>query len=433
MKLKVFLTVLSMFGLSLMFNQTSHAVSQFDTFIRYDNQSILLDFNRSFYTCIPEPKINWTTDWQDLMNDQEYWTFGDTGSKFQEYHDAFNQAKAHGSYVVYSYWNNFQSSDGTTVYVAYSPSKMELKWTENQVGVVAKDTTDVYYVSFQVIGSRCKISAWPAGRSSIMSFGVPDNTTSTSGRYYYHYSKNLDTQLPDGYEGVIPADFEPYIPPDNSESLDFKYIINDKNMKLQSTTESPPIKENTMCMFAYSVKMEDGSESTGQIGEQSHETCTDEINFDVFEYGDYKITFSTFDDLNNDGIYNQIEENTGNKTKEVKVDGGIHDSTTQSFNDLMAECINDQAPFIHLDKCTQVAGKLLSMMTFNKSYFGTQWTTNDECRNLVVLGNWIGVGHKTICPMFPQSIRNIVSPFVTLLLGLIILKFITSNAGRGVY
>lgn len=93
-------------------------------------------------------------------------------------------------------------------------------------------------------------------------------------------------------------------------------------------------------------------------------------------------------------------------------------------NDIFASCMNSEFPYLHFDACTENIETALNMLSFGSVKLGNEWTSNDGCTELNVLGDWLNVPDNTVCPFFSSTIRNVVTPFVTLLLGLVTLNFI---------
>lgn len=93
-------------------------------------------------------------------------------------------------------------------------------------------------------------------------------------------------------------------------------------------------------------------------------------------------------------------------------------------NDLFASCMDSEFPFLHFDACMTNIETAISMLSFGVLKFGNDWQTTDGCTQLNVLDDWLNITNGTVCPFFSNEVRNIVTPFVTLLLGLITMNFI---------
>lgn len=87
-------------------------------------------------------------------------------------------------------------------------------------------------------------------------------------------------------------------------------------------------------------------------------------------------------------------------------------------------------PFMDITACKNKIGEILGLLNFDKIKYGAslkQDTTG--CHTLGTLGTWLNLDNneKTICPMFSDDIRNIITPFITFGLGLIMIQFIAKR------
>lgn len=108
------------------------------------------------------------------------------------------------------------------------------------------------------------------------------------------------------------------------------------------------------------------------------------------------------------------------------------------IQDIQTGCITQTFPYIDIENCLNNMADTINLLTFNRVTFpgaggggGGGWRVDESCRTMVVLDDWIGSPGQVLCPMFPSYVRNIVTPFVTLLLGLLMLKFLTRQTGSG--
>jgi hypothetical protein len=68
-------------------------------------------------------------------------------------------------------------------------------------------------------------------------------------------------------------------------------------------------------------------------------------------------------------------------------------------------------------------------LTFGTVKLGNDYNFNNQCRTLGTIGDWMNLDNKTVCPVMPESVRNIITPFITFALGLMTIKFIASKTG----
>lgn len=96
----------------------------------------------------------------------------------------------------------------------------------------------------------------------------------------------------------------------------------------------------------------------------------------------------------------------------------------------LSNCISDEFPFIYLDDCI---GNLLifgKIALFGGATFNNNWSATTDCTTLNTMDDWLHLENPTVCPMMPSYVRNIVTPFVTFLLGLITMRFLATRTGK---
>lgn len=121
------------------------------------------------------------------------------------------------------------------------------------------------------------------------------------------------------------------------------------------------------------------------------------------------------------------------KTYYIDIDGGIGDSVTGSLDaeNIFAECMNSEFPFLHIKDCMKNLGTIGSLLSFNRFTFGSGWNFSNECRDLEVLDDWLNLSNNRVCPMVDMTIRNTITPFVTFAFGLMAITFISKKSGGG--
>lgn len=92
-------------------------------------------------------------------------------------------------------------------------------------------------------------------------------------------------------------------------------------------------------------------------------------------------------------------------------------------------CFLETFPFVDVPACLANMEILINLLSFKTLDFNNNWTGSNNCRNLVVLGDWINLPAYQVCPQFSQTIRSIITPFVTFALGLITVMFLTRREG----
>lgn len=98
--------------------------------------------------------------------------------------------------------------------------------------------------------------------------------------------------------------------------------------------------------------------------------------------------------------------------------------------DLFEQCISQEFPFLHYQGCYENVMRMLNMLSFSSLKING-WTYNAQCRQLTVLGGWLGTqSGEVICPNFSPQVRNTVTPFVAFFLGLTMFGFVVRMRGN---
>lgn len=102
-------------------------------------------------------------------------------------------------------------------------------------------------------------------------------------------------------------------------------------------------------------------------------------------------------------------------------DTGLLQQTT------LADCFQGDFPFIiDTNACMSYFSPIFSLLSFGQIKLDESWNYgNTGCGYLSVLHTWIGLPNSTmICPQFSDTVRNVVTPFLSVILGLVTLGFI---------
>lgn len=93
----------------------------------------------------------------------------------------------------------------------------------------------------------------------------------------------------------------------------------------------------------------------------------------------------------------------------------------------------DQFPYINFDSCTQSFKNILNKLSFGKiDLRGNIPKTTTECHALNTFDDWLNLpSGYVVCPQFSTEIRDIVTPFVTFLLGIITFTFLLNHGKNG--
>lgn len=99
-------------------------------------------------------------------------------------------------------------------------------------------------------------------------------------------------------------------------------------------------------------------------------------------------------------------------------------------NTIFEECLKDEFPFVDLPGCIENVFHFANLLSFGTITIGSGWSASTECYNLVIIDDWIHLEDPQVCPQFSSTVRNIVTPFVTFLLGLLSMAFLARSTGK---
>lgn len=123
----------------------------------------------------------------------------------------------------------------------------------------------------------------------------------------------------------------------------------------------------------------------------------------------------------------QYSGDTG--TDECEVKNGYTHCEAPSY-----ECVSTEFPFIDLPTCIGNLGAMVQIAIIGQTTFALSedWVATDGCYTLEVIDDWMNVegDNRTLCPQVPEYVRNITTPFVTLLLGFVTARFLIEKTGK---
>lgn len=124
-----------------------------------------------------------------------------------------------------------------------------------------------------------------------------------------------------------------------------------------------------------------------------------------------------------DGVFNVFDQEC---TADECLNVGVGDNAISLD---FAECeFSAEYPFIDFDGCINKVKIVLGIINMDKIKYGDEFKGNNtaQCHTLTVFDDWLNLSgsNKTVCPVFPQAMRDIITPFMLLGLGMITIGFL---------
>lgn len=105
-------------------------------------------------------------------------------------------------------------------------------------------------------------------------------------------------------------------------------------------------------------------------------------------------------------------------TDQGRLQFSITTAGSQVFN-LFEECLSADFPFIHPEQCYENILTILNLLVFGEVKLPS-FSFNPACHSLYMMDDWLNLpnGYQ-VCPQIPAFVRNVTTPFVAFMLGLI--------------
>jgi len=102
-------------------------------------------------------------------------------------------------------------------------------------------------------------------------------------------------------------------------------------------------------------------------------------------------------------------------------------NSPKEFNFL--DCMKPDFPFVDIPQCTKTFQILFNYMFLSQTKV-PNFTTDSSCHNLNIMDEWLNLPNNyQVCPQIPPYVRNVTTPFVAFLLGLVTIGFIKRVRG----
>lgn len=217
------------------------------------------------------------------------------------------------------------------------------------------------------------------------------------------------------FTGIEPADYAPswYI----SNIINYQAKIHDVNF---NTFDNNPFTcEGGLAPVLHYEIWE--TDPNNYIVKSGYQSATAEINVDFGEK-DYARDFQI------KGWYDCGVSDPLQFTQIGTLDFTVTITGTQAYN-LWEDCISEEFPFIHMDDCARGVERIINMLFFGEISF-PQFAINPSCRPLLTIDDWLGLPNNYIvCPMVGSEIRNVVTSFVSFMLGIATVGMLRRRTG----
>lgn len=398
----------------------------------YDNayvstDKIYLGSNRYGNSCTQEEV---TTSFWDIINNSAYWVDSNAHNTFlSEWEGAEHQA--------FHISNARNGTDGSNYHwqitLTYwdSDEDIVINW-QDYYSTTPLDTSSSHTVRTLTIstGSNCDPSI------TLSNTGNSSYITSVYAFEPYSYTHNwlvnkYDFNLPVDYEGEMPNNTIPVVPRNDVPdwypvtAVDWEVIIADENF-FTTDMKYPFLCEDELAPSII-VEIYEGDDASGTLLDSGEFPASAEYRFKAEKV-------ESEQDFHLRGKYNCGTESLLQFDQWGTANFSIGKDGTLSKAEHILNCFSDEFPFINIPDCFAEINHFMAMLAFKvpdeKTVVKGAFTNlQTGCRELQVFDDWLHLQNATVCPMFPSNIRNIVTPFITFLLGLLTVTFIYKRQG----
>lgn len=411
----------------------ANAASIYDTaFLQTDE--LIVSQDRS-WDCDP---LDITHDWADYINSESRWVLGQS-TWAPEIRTSFQNALNNGRWGVSLDSVSFSGQAVASIYWTEDDS-LTLDWQDGTLVTTYAYNANIV-CSDQYSGGDEKYTIFPNGWDGTKLNKTLVTVSNTNGAQVKNLFFYGDTNLPAGYEGIIPRDTppEPPEPPVTGEEYTPDWVV------LSATDWNAEIRDKRFftfdgifwtCSIDGTSLIDDDSGITpgiewelwdnnnvmvdsGSIGAAAAWTYQFPKHQAEREYT-LKGRYFCGSDENVTPVY---FGDIGEKTFTITATGVLGEQ------DFFADCFSEEFPFIHMNACVHNLAAVVNALSFGVIKVNG-FDSNDSCRQLQTLGNWINKPGETICPQFPSYVRDTVTPFVMFILGILTAIFVVSYLNK---
>lgn len=381
------------------------------------------------------------SSWASLITDPTAYAPGQNTGLITDAITAYNDALTAGTgwgVLQYTNTNNGSSVGGAdmavgdqALFVVWNAVDNQLTFGDYASNPALLSGTDTYNarIVWYNNGGNCELKV-----ASLYKGAGPLQPTSITGTAVTFL--NFDIIYPAGYEGEIAPDSPP-VPPVIAEitpDISIQSILN-------WHVTAHDLNFNTFDKVPFTCTDDGNNVVTDESG------LTPVMSIEIYNSSNVLIDSGTisptvpfeFDvpKLESDNDYTIITKYDCGGTVEFPNSDELLFTVNQFGSELVdvTPCFNpaDITDF-DINECLQAFYNILDNLMFNTVKVGGADISDKKsgCYTLGTLGDWLNVptSSRTICPQFPDTIRNIVTPFVTFLLGLIVMRSIINKSSR---
>lgn len=229
---------------------------------------------------------------------------------------------------------------------------------------------------------------------------------------------NISINYPSNYEGeIIPDTWTPPVVFD--PELSAKYSWSDKSIVFEDTTVYDVMPDECWVQMPNNAYGDNFTEYYFDCNSKPPIGHT----IEALEYQSYTII-----------QFARLDDTTVSENYSITIDGGSGDSEIGAYSasNFFNQCIDSNAPYIHVNDCQDAFGVIANKLSFGKinPFSDIRYSQLTECRQLEVLGSWINYESKLVCPAFSSSVRNVVTPFMAFGLSLTALGYILNRSAK---
>lgn len=412
------------FGGALIGAQSANASSIYDDIIRTtDKVEIGWDSNG----CSP---IDITDTWASVMSGSSG-TIGDNsfvwlGTNAIKYPDMSTSWNARNSWGVTNVTNNGDKKTAIVWYVGtFVPDVNFYDYGSVQQAWLAKSGQFVNYFEIHYdkrYHSSCTVYVDNAQQQSDNTIGgvtIGQNPV-ISDLFELFFAYNVNVIYPPNYEGSgipdappIPIDYTDWTP-DWYVSFGFDYEVTIHDTNFNTFDDNPFLCESGLAP-AITWEIKNSSDTVLYSGIQS--PTMQIVRKLPVSSQEQTYTIS--------GIYNCGEDDL-----QFNQYGTLEFTLTDTgllVQPSVQDCFQGDFPFtFDINACMTFFSPIFNLLSFGQITLGESWNYgNTGCGYFTVIDDWLGLPDGTqICPQFSSTIRNAVTPFLSVILGLITLTFL---------